>query len=221
MQPDTNLFLWHTTPLFHVPYLLGTGALLSAARLSGGEHPICPRPSAIRRKTKLGLADFVHLSPTPRTPLLRDKQAKGYTHVLLSFDRTATLALPDVALLRFNTKRWAHRDDFVPVRGHEEKAAIWAAHESGKFPSLEVLIPQALPLIPFAAGLHVARSETAVLLETVIKALRMSAPPLFVSPDRFPLASESGGEHDVATLEYFAACRDAGEVLPPPPLPFD
>ncbi|MBC8137548.1 MAG: hypothetical protein H8F28_16830 [Fibrella sp.] len=217
---DDAQFLWHATPLFHIPYLLHTGELLSATQLSRGKHPILPRPSAIRRKTKLGLADFVHLSPMPKTPLLRDKQEKGYGHVLLAFHRTITLALPGTALLRFNTKRWAHRDDFVPVLGEEEKTVLWGAHESGKYPSLEILVPQKLPLAPYAAGLHVASGEDAFLLETLIATLALSAPPVSFSPTSFPSADNI--PFDVtAVQEYFAACQTAGRVLPPPLLPFD
>jgi hypothetical protein len=219
MQPPPNNFLWHTTPLFHVPYLLQTGALLSATQLAQGDHPIRPRPSAIRRKTKLGLADFVHLSPMSHTPLLRDKQEKGYAHVLLSFHRAATLALPDVALLKFNTKRWAHRDDFVPVTDAEEKAATWAEYASGKYPSLEVLVPQWLPLTPYAAAIHVVSDEEAELLWGLVATLTLVAPPIRVSTSLFPLGR--CGTDTVAAQEYFESCRNTGKVATPPQLPFD
>ncbi|MBC7806371.1 MAG: hypothetical protein H7145_09485 [Akkermansiaceae bacterium] len=219
MRSQAHTFLWHTTPLSHVPYLLQTGALLSAAELARGGHPIRPRPSAIRRKTKLGLADFVHLSPVPQTPLLRDKQEKGYAHVLLSFHREVTLALPGVALLKFNTKRWAHRDDFVPVRDADEKTAVWAAYEAGKYPSLEVLVPQTLPLAPYAARLHVATPVESEILQALIAALALPAPPICLSPASFPLVSVATDDGEVS--DYFAACRNAGRVLPPPLLPFD
>lgn len=212
-------YLWHTTPLFYVPYLLRSGELLSAAQLARGNHPIRPRPSAIRRKTKLGLADFVHLSPMPHTPLLRDKQTKGYGHVLLSFHRAATLALPGVALLKFNTKRWAHRDDFVPVADGDEKAAVWAAHEEGRYPSLEVLIPQRLPLALSAAAIHVVTDQEAELLRGLVADLSLTAPPVQVAPSLFPIGIGNGDI--VAVRDYFASCRNAGSVAPPPQLPFD
>lgn len=217
---ETSSFLWHTTPLLYVPYLLQTGALLSASQLSRENHPIRPRPSAIRRKTKLGLADFVHLSPMPQTPLLRDKQEKGYGHVLLSFDRAATLAIPGVALLKYNTKRWAHRDDFTPIRDADEQAAIWTEYESGKYPSLEILIRQKLPLTPYATGMHLVSSEDAKLLETLLATLTSSALPIYVSPTLFPLPSNISDD-SALIRDYLIACQSANTALPPPLLPFD
>ncbi len=216
--PDT-ICLWHVTPLFYVPYLLQTGAIFSAARLGRDKHPILPRPSAIRRKTRLGLADFVHLSPVPITPLLRDKRTKGYSHVLIAFDRVAVLAMPSVALLRFNTKRWAHRDDFIPVTDAAEKECTWAEYGAGKYPSLEVLVPGSLPLVPYAVALHVATLAEGERLKGLAAALNIAAPPVWVSPALFPLPEAPA---DFAgTDEYFTRCLLAGAVLPPPLLPFD
>ena len=138
-------YLYHTTPLFHLPHLLASGAIYSATELLARRLPVHPRPSAIQRKTRLGLAGFVHLSPAPRTPLLRDKLEKGYAHVVVAFRRADVLALPGACLLRYNTKRWAHRDDFVPVTDAAEMATVWAAHDRGQYPSLEILVPGALP----------------------------------------------------------------------------
>ena len=211
-------FLWHTTPLFYVPHLLVTGAIFSAAQLAAQHLPVRPRPSAIRRKTRLHLADFVHLSPHPATPLLRDKQEKGYPHVLLSFCRTDVLALPGVALLRYNTKRWAHRDDFVPVTDAVEMATVWAEFTAGKYPSLEVLLPRSLPLT-FAVGLHTATPEAAMLLRGVIAALQLDAPLLQFSPEWFPAPH---APYNLASVrDYFLQCESAGAVLPPPALSFD
>lgn len=217
---ETSSFLWHTTPLIYVPYLLQTGALLSAFQLSRENHPIRPRPSAIQRKTKLGLADFVHLSPMPQTPLLRDKQEKGYGHVLLSFDRAATLAIPGAALLKYNTKRWAHRDDFTPIRDADEQTAIWTEYNSGKYPSLEILIPQKLPLTPYATGLHLVSNADAELLKTFLATLALPAPPIHISPTLFPLPS-SISDDSTAIHDYLIACQSANAALPPPLLPFD
>ena len=95
---------WHTTPLHYVPHLLQSGGLLSKARLAATGLPIRPRPTALRRDRKLGLADFVHLSLAPRTPLLADKRARGYPHVLLEFE-AAVADLPGAAYLPFNTMK--------------------------------------------------------------------------------------------------------------------
>ena len=130
-----------------------------------------------------------------------------------------TLVIPGTALLKFNTKRWAHRDDFVPVRDADEQATIWAAYGAGKYPSLEILVPQRLPLAPYAAGLHLATNEDADLLRTLITSLALPTPPVCLSPDLFPVAAVATGS--AAAREYFDACRSAGQVLPPPLLPVD
>ena len=211
--------LWHTTPLFYVPHLLHTGAIFSAAELLRRGLPVRPRPTAIHRKTKLGLADYVHLSPNSKTPLLADKQAKGYPHVLLRFDRDAVLELPGVALLRYNTKRWAHRDDFVPVTNTDEQAKIWAEHERGKYPSLEILVPKCLALSDFQYALITPTLDEAALLQDVITALNLAMPTISASPLVFPVPNASPN-HD-AIRAYFAECKSAGRVLDPPALAFD
>jgi hypothetical protein len=213
---DASL-LWHTVPLHYLPYLLESGALLSAARLQAEGHPIRPRPTAIARKTKLGLADYVHLSLKSRTPLLADKRAKGYPHALIAWDRAAVLALPGVGLLRFNTKRWAHRDDFLPVTDPEEKAALLTAQARGRYPSLEVLVPERLPLVPgLAVGLYFASEAER---EAVAPVVGCTGLPVHVSRERF------GGEAvdvDLAPVRaYIADCVAAGKVGAPPSLPFD
>ena len=211
-------FLWHTTPLFHLPHLLSTGAIYSATEIAARGLPVRPRPSAIARKRKLGLANYVHLSPRSRTPLLHDKQIKGYPHVLLAFRRGETLALPGVALLKYNTKRWAHRDDFVPITGAEAMATIWAEHGAGKYPSLEVLLPASLP-VSLVADIHVASDTEAELLRSVAAALSLPATAILVSPERFPVPSAASDLTAVRT--YFGQCESVGRVLPPPALPFD
>lgn len=217
MEPEAR-YLWHTTPLFHLPHLLATGAIFSATQIVARGLPVRPRPSAIRRKTRLGLANFVHLSPAPQTPLLRDKLQRGYPHALLRFPRAGVLALPGVSLLRYNTKRWAHRDDFSPVTDAAEMATVWAAHNAGKYPSLEILVPGMLPL-SLADALLVRTDGEADLVRGVVAALAFVSPPVRVSPDTFPVCA---APTDLAgAVSYFAQCKSAGRVLSPPALLFD
>jgi len=215
---DKTPLLWHTTPLHYLPYLLKTGTLLSAERLAAEQHPIYPRPTAITRKIKLGLANFVHLSLEAKTPLLTDKFQKGYPHALIAFARPTVLALPGTALLKYNTKRWAHRDDFLPVTAPEEKEAILAAHATGRYPSLEVLVPTRLPL-SLAVALYFAQAAEAELFRPLIAALPLIAPPLIIAPERFPRIDTS--VYHAPLAEYLEACRRLSTVLPPPRLPFD
>lgn len=217
MPPEAQ-YLWHTTPLFYLPHLLCTGALYSAQEIAARGLPVRPRPSAIRRKTRLGLAGFVHLSPQANTPLLRDKLEKGYAHTLIAFRRAEVLALPGVSLLRYNTKRWAHRDDFLPVTDAEEMAAVWAAHDRGQYPSLEILVPVSLPLV-LADAVHVRTGDEARLLRGIITALDLPAPPVCESPGMFP-PCDTPANLD-AVRDYFGECESAGRVLTPPALLFD
>lgn len=213
------VLLWHVVPLHYAPHLLATGALFSKDRLKSDGLPIRPRPSAWRRDTRLGLARFVHLSLSPRTPLLRDKRCKGYPHVLISFNAAAVFALPGVALLAYNTKAWRHRDDFAPVTETGEKAALLEAWRAGRYPSLEVLAPGTLPLAANAVALHTASAAEADWLLAFTDVFFWPAvPSLVTSPDRFPL----GPEPDLSVhAEYLRACRKAAALLAPPDLPFD
>jgi hypothetical protein len=207
---------WHAVPLHYLPTLCASAALLSAQRLAEAGAVIRPRPSAIARKRKLGLADCVHLSLAPRTPLLSDKRRKGFPHALLAFPPTL-IARPEVALLRYNTKRWAHRDDFRPVRAEAEKAAVLAAWQQGRYPSLEVLVPERLAL-ESATALVLASPEEARWFEALLADLGLTAPPRTIDAALFP----PGPEPDLTPLAAYAArCRAAGQVLPPPGLPFD
>jgi hypothetical protein len=209
---------WHTTPLHYIPHLLQSGALLSKARLLAAGSPIRPRPTAVRRDRKLGLADYVHLSLVPRTPLLAHKRAHGFPHLLLEFD-AAVADLPGAAYLPFNTKSWRHRDDFVPITAPEAKAAFVAAWRSGKYPSAELLVPGALPLTPHAWALHAATEPEAEWIHAMAAAVSLTTTLLIrVSPEHFPHspAPDLGPHH-----AYLSACALVGRVLPPPDLPFD
>jgi len=211
--------LYHATPLHYLPHIVQSGALYPKSVLAAsGIHP---RASAARRDRMLGLADWIHLSLRPDTPLLRDKMGRGYPHALLVFAREPVLALPQVALLPFNTKAWRSRADLQPVTGEPDKAALLRRHrETGRPPSLEVLVRYGLGFEFLTRVVFLTDDERAQVAD-LLGALALAPPaPLAVAPSLFPRADyrPTTGEPLAA---YFARCRAAGSLLPPPDIPFD
>lgn len=207
-------YLYHAAPLHYLPHILESGALYPQSVLAA--WGIRPRRTAARRDRMLGLADWVHLSLTAETPLLRDKLRRGYPHALLAFDREAVLGLPGVALLPGNAKAWRSRAALQPVTDAEEKAALWRRHfETGRFPSLEVLVQYGLDLAlleQIAFTNDTEREKTSDLLASL-----NLTPPVPLSVRQLPSSEDDGA----ATWAYFADCRAAGRLLPPPDIPFD
>lgn len=212
------MFLYHAAPLHYLPHILQSGALYAKSILAG--QGIKPRQSAVRRDTMLGLTDWVHLSTRPDTPLLRDKLARGYPHVLLEFDRDAVLALPEVALLPYNTKAWHTRAAYVPVADPAEKAVLLRRHdETHHFPSLEVLVHYGLDFAPLQK-IRFAADDECLWACDLRAALHLQVSlPLAVDPALAALYAP--GETRLLTRGYFAACCAAGGVLPPPDIAFD
>ena len=213
-------FLYHVTPLHYLPHIARSGALYAKSVLAASG--IAPRASAARRDRMLGLADWVHLSLTSETPLLRDKLRLGYPHVLLVFDRAAVLGLPQVALLPYNTKAWKSRAACRPVTDEPEKAALLRRRaDTGRFPSLEVLVQYGLGLAPLVQVAFVTDEER-LMAAALLGALALPLPaPLVTAPALFPGAESyapATGKHVAA---YFEACQAAGLLLPPPAIPFD
>ena len=209
---------WHTTPLHYVPHILSTGALYSQDRLAALGLPIRPRRTAFRRDRKLRLTGFIHLSLTPITPLLADKRARGFPHALFEFDGVIA-DLPGTAFLRYNAKAWRHRADFAPITDPGAKAGFLAEWRGGRYPSAELLIPDTLLLGPHFVALHAADASEADWLGEMAEWLGVaSAPQIAESPHLFP----PGIAPDLAVLhDYADACRAAGNVVPPPDVPFD
>jgi hypothetical protein len=150
--------------------------------------------------------------------LLADKLMRGYRHVLVEFAGDVA-DLPGAAFQRYNALAWRHREDFAPITQPGEKAEFLQAWCVGKFSSAELLIPDELPLQPFALTIHVATDQE----EGWIQPLRVSlplppAPPIQRSPDLFPRQTTFDMTDYAA---YAAACLTAGRILPPPDLPFD
>jgi hypothetical protein len=212
------MFLYHAAPLHYLPSILQSGALYAKSITAG--QGIKPRRSAVRRDTMLGLTDWVHLSTRPDTPLLRDKLARGYPHVLFEFNRDGVLALPEVALLPYNTKAWHTRSAYVPVTDASDKAEMLRRHdESHHFPSLEVLVHYGLDFAPLTRIAFAADDECRWAC-ALIAALRLQVTaPLAVDPALAALYTP--GETRLLTRDYFDACRAAGCVLPPPDIAFD
>lgn len=153
------------------------------------------------------------------TPLLTDKRARGFAHVLIEFD-AAIADLPGAGYLKFNTKSWRHRETFAPVTSPPEKAALLDEWRSGKYPSLELLVPGALPLTPYALGVHAPSAAEAAWIAafSAVPGICCVCRPAVVSPEYFP----PGPAPDLSAYQaYLNACAAAGVVLPPPDLPFD
>jgi hypothetical protein len=180
--------------------------------------PIRPRPKATHRDRKLRLDRYIHLSLEPHTPLLADKLVRGYPHVLVEFVGDVA-NLPGAAFLRYNARAWRHREDFAPITAPDEKAEFLQAWCAGRFPSAELLIPDELPLQPFALTIHVATDQEEGWIQRLQVGLPLPpAPPLQRSPDLFPRQPT----FDMAgCAEYAVGCLAAGKVLSPPDLPFD
>ena len=213
------MFLYHATPLHYLPHILSSGALYAKSVTAG--QGIRPRASAVRRDTRLGLTNWVHLSTRLDTPLLRDKLARGYPHALFVFDRAAVLALPEVTLLPYNTKAWHSKAAYVPVTDFAEKAEMLRVHdETHRYPSLEVLVHYGLDFAHLQTILFPDEEERQWIV-MLMAALDCNLPAaLKCAVDVFP-PYNCGGHTRLATREHFAACREAGLLLPAPPIPFD
>lgn len=218
--PPLFAFAYHATPLHYLPHIARSGALYAQSVLAASG--IAPRATAARRDRMLGLADWVHLSLIPDTPLLRDKVRLGYPHALLAFDREAVLALPQVALLPYNTKAWRSRAVCRPVTDLSEKEALLRRHaDTGRFPSLEVLVQYGLDLTHLVQVAFATEPERA-LVGGLLGALGLSFPaPLVTAPALFPGSEDYAATTGGQVAAYFDACRTAGSLLPPPAIPFD
>ncbi|MDQ2799302.1 MAG: DUF4433 domain-containing protein [Armatimonadota bacterium] len=214
------MHVYHATPLHYLPHILQSGALYAKSILAA--RGIAPRPTAVRRDRMLGLADWVHLSLRPDTPLLHDKLAKGYPHALLVFDREAILALPEVALLPYNTKAWRTRAACQPVTDASERADLLRRHaDTGRFPSLEVLVHYGLDLTRLTQIAFVTEEER-LWITDLLPVLAITSPAPFVTtPDLFPRTDDYFSTTGSAITAYFDTCREAGTLLKPPSIPFD
>jgi hypothetical protein len=213
-----NTAFWHTTPLHYAPMALQTGRLYAQDRLAELGLPVRPRRTAARRDRKLGLSGYVHLSFAPNTPLLADKRARGWPHVLIEFSPSVA-DLPGAALVPYNHKAWRHREDFAPVTDTDGWGALLAHYAAGRCPSLELVVPGELPLAANAVAVHAATGDEAAWLAGLVPLTGLPGGlPLRVSPALFP----TGPAADLAPYTAYAdACRAAGRLLPPPDLPFD
>lgn len=218
-MPDPDC-LYHAAPLHYLLRIARDGALYPQSVLAG--RGIRPRASAARRDRMLGLADWVHLSLRAHTPLLADKLRRGYPHALLVFDRAAVLALPSTALLPYNTKAWFDKAAYAPVTDPAQRQALLHAHaQHGRYPSLEVLVKYGLGLGSLKTIAFCAEEEHVQTRQT-LAAMGVPVPAaLCVCPALFPHADEYRPTTQSLVFDYFAACRDAQAVLPPPPLAFD
>ncbi|MGC4044493.1 MAG: hypothetical protein QM758_11930 [Armatimonas sp.] len=197
---------WHAIPLHYLPTLLYTGQLFSATALNRELSYITPRPTAIDRKRRLGLENYVHLSLKPITPLLSHKHGKGYPHALLRFPETLA-ERNNTGLLRFNTKRWTHRKDFVPVYDAVGKKEFLEAWRIGSYPSAELLVPNSLSL---------AEAEVIFLPDARYQRF---FPGAELAAELFPTLATCPYETELES--YLLLCLHLEKPLAPPELPFD
>jgi hypothetical protein len=219
--------LYHAIPLHYVPALLQSGALYAQSVLASPKKPpgvpdgIRPRITATRRDRALGLHDYVHLSPTPHSPLIEDKLRKGYAHAILIFGGAGVLALPEVAVLPYNTKAWRTRACYEPIADTLEREALLSRYTEGKrLPSLEILVKYGLPLEFLTTVAFIDdREHTAV--GAVLDSIGIDGQKLGIMPEIFPGSERyTAGNWDVI-MEYFERCRIMGVILPPPDIAFD
>jgi hypothetical protein len=209
---------FHAIPLHYVPYLLVTAVLLSQRRISTAGLPLRPRPTAAQRDRKLRLDGYVHLSFETKTPLLADKLARGYPHVLIEFGGEVA-CLPGAAFLRYNTKAWRHRDDFLPIGDPAGKTEFLREWCNGRFPSAELLVEGELPLHPLAIALRVVTTWEREWLEGLRNDLGLPTDlPIREAPEVFPPLAACNPQ---PFIEYASQCTAARQVLPPSDLPFD
>ncbi len=218
-MPDPAL-VYHAAPLHYLLRIVQDGALYPQSVLAA--RGIRPRASAARRDRMLGLADYLHLSLHAQTPLLADKLKQGYPHALLVFERARVLDLPHTALLPYNTKAWFDKAAYAPVTDALQKQTLLDAHEhQGRYPSLEVLVKYGLGFDGLKFIAFCAEEEHGQTRQTIIS-LDLPLPvPLCVRPELFPVKDEYRPVTQGQVFDYFAACRTAGDVLPPPPIAFD
>lgn len=202
--------LWHATPLAGLPTLLLSGRLLSRRRLCLAPVTVPTRPRP--RVRRLAADDRVHLSPTPRTPFLADRLRRGIPCALLRFDPDAR-RLPGAALVRFNGRAWAHRDCFAPVTDPAAAAHLWDEWRRGRFPSLECVVPDAVPLQPLLDRIELARADHRDWVCRLRDGLSLPAFPCVVAPEPFAgLPTPPLGALDA----YADVCLAVGTLLPPP-----
>ncbi len=215
-----RMLLYHVTPLHYLPHIIQDSALYAQSVLA--VKGIAPRATARRRDRMLDLADYVHLSLRPHSPLLADKLTQGFPHALLEFDGDAVLALPETALLPYNTKAWRTKAAYVPVTDREERRHLLQRHqEEGRYPSLEALVKYGLDLSHLCRIAFLTDNERDLICG-LLNALALAAPsPLVTDAALFPLRGEYRPVTRDALAFYFTRCRLAGALLPPPPLPFD
>ena len=212
--------LYHAAPLHYLPRILRDGALYAQSVLA--PQGVAPRATATRRDRMLGLADYVHLSFTPQTPLLADKLRRGYPHALLVFEAGAVQALPETALLPYNPKAWRGRAAFVPITDPGERAALLRRHaETGRCPSLEVLVKYGLALTHTREIAFLTDAERGLTADLLARLALPVPAPLTTAPALFPSSGAYAPVTKAPIADYFARCAEAGAVLPPPHLPFD
>ena len=227
MRSRTLDRLYHAIPLHYLPSLLRSCALYAASVLVSPHRPpevpegIAPRPTAARRDRALGLADYIHLSLTPTMPLLAEKLARGYSHALLVFEGHAVMALPEVGLVPYNTKAWKTRACYVPIVDSAERDVLLSRyHKGNRLPSLEILVKYGLSLTLAQRIVFIDDRERDAAASLVDPA-HFDVARMTVDTNLFPSTPAYAPAHWDAIMNYYARCREAGQALSPPSIPFD
>lgn len=210
--------LYHAAPLHYVPSIFQDGALYAKSVLAA--KGIAPRATARRRDHMLALQDYVHFSFQLPFPLLADKLKKGFPHVVLVFDAAALAQMPGHALLPYNTKAWRTRSACIPVAEDALKARLLRRHDLfGELPSMEFLVKYAVGIESLSTILFFTPREEAWVKE-LCGALSI---PLnaTVKVEEALAPANYGPATSQAIEDYFLACRERGQLLPPPDIPFD
>jgi len=161
----------------------------------------------------------VHLALTANTPLLRHKLERGYPHVVLLF-RTKGFNNLKLAALPNNTKAWRSKWQCQPVTNKEDIARLMRSHdEHRRYPSLEILVENFLPLSHLESVLAITDDE-ASLISDFCKLLP-SRPefPVRLAPNLRP-PGYTAKNLDVIS-DYFASFKWGQNAPTPPSLTFD
>jgi hypothetical protein len=207
--------VYHVTPIHYLPDILISKELLSQ-HLVGYAHA---RPTARRRDRMLGVDRYVHCSLSLSTPLLQQKIERGYSHAILKFD-VGGVGCDEIAILPCNTKAWRSRWQCQPVTDPVDIARAVRLHKSrAKFPSLEILVKDRLPLKYLKAIIVPTVQECKLVAELMSRLELGGVAPVEVAIGLKSRSTEPAGYPEIA--EYFCSFGNSQQRIPMPILKFD
>lgn len=157
--------LWHATPIDNLPAILSMRKLLASPQwIPANTNPTPARRTRRPRHRPEG----VYLALEACTPFVEWHRQNKIPVVQLLF-APDLIRHPDTALVRCNGKAWRHRDDFNPVQDPVERTAILEEWASGKWRSLECLIPRELNLDRHWIGMAFPTTQLRVVNDIVLE----------------------------------------------------